>query len=70
MCGDWITAVDLLEGVCSGDPAVGNPMTQQDSVTVPFGRSRSATGHAFLDARELERERTLGMIRRCAERQW
>ena len=30
----------------------------------------AATGPAFLDARELERERTMAEIRRCAEHQW
>ena len=90
VCGDWITAVDFIEGVCSGDPAVGNPMSQDDArpvqadgscfesrepghldpVTISRGRSESATGHAFISARALERERTLVMIRRCAERQW
>jgi len=70
VCGEWITAVDLLEGVCSGQPPVGNPLTRLDPVTVALGRSTSDTEHPFADARELERERTLAEIRRCAEHQW
>jgi len=54
------------EGSCSESREPGH----LDPVTASPGRSESATGHLFLDARAIERERTLGMIRRCAERQW
>ena len=127
VCRDWITAVDLFEGVCAGPttegvsggrthdghtasgaerPIDGSPVTvaplsakhsdqlnalrsvdvsavqaegscfesrelgHLDPVTASPGRSESATGHAFVDARDLDRERTLGEIRRCAEHQW
>ena len=54
------------EGSCSESREPGH----LDPVTASPGRSESATGHAFLDTRDLERERTMMEIRRCAEHQW
>ncbi len=30
VCGDWITAVDLIGGVCAGSPFEASPLTQHD----------------------------------------
>jgi len=105
VCGGWITAVDLLEGMCAGpfletrqyqvgDIAriffIGMPSADMPDGTTAEGcpvvspmtalpdpdgerltdGSPVGVAPAFADARDLERERTLGMIRRCAERQW
>jgi len=53
------------DGSCSESREPGH----LDPVSASPGRSESATGHAFIDARDLERERTLAEIRRCAEHQ-
>ena len=53
------------DGSCSESREPGH----LDPVTASPGRSESATGHAFLDARDLERERTVAEIQRCAEHQ-
>ena len=86
VCWNYLTAVGLFESVCPGYPTTkddGISPVQADGacsesrepghldpVTASPGRSESATGHLFLDARAIERERTLGEIRRCAEHQW
>jgi len=108
VCGDWITAVDLLEGVCAGPPATHsdqlNALRSVDDFYAARAWERLAaqwyqvcrtcgclpcvcgrylptkaeqpidgspvTVAPLADPRDVERERTVGMIRRCAERQW
>ena len=104
VCRDWITAVDLLEGVCSGPP-----VTHSDQLNAwrsvddfyaerawerlaaqwhqvcrtcgclpcvcgraerPIYRGPVTAAPSLADPRAAERERTLAMIQRCAERQW
>ena len=77
VCRDWITAVDLLDGVCAGYPTTegvsggcthdGHTASGAERLTdgSPVGVAPPLT-----DARDVERERTLGEIRRCAEHQW
>ena len=69
VCWDYLTAVGLFDSVCSGYPPESREPGPLDPVTASAGRSESATGHAFISACDLERERTLGMIQRCAEHQ-
>ena len=76
VCGDWITARDFLAGVCAGYPTtegVSGGCTHDGHTASGAERltDGSPVGVAPLsDARDAERERTLGMIQRCAERQW
>ena len=118
VCRDWITAVDLLEGVCQlpilipAVPVAIEPADLPDGLAeppvkhkvqlngmrsgdMPTERRRKGCPVASpitafpnpdgdrltdgspvrvaptsADARDAERERTLGMIRRCAEHQW
>ncbi|HAM40893.1 MAG TPA: hypothetical protein DCP69_06020 [Candidatus Omnitrophica bacterium] len=80
VCRDWITAVDFLEGVCAGWTEIEGK-AKECPVVAPMLVGADPDGGRLIDgspievaplsgARDLERERTLGMIRRCAERQW
>jgi len=75
VCGDWITAIDLIEGMCAGYPTtegVSGGCTQDGQPAAgavqPIDGGPVSVAPLF-DARDVERERTVAMIQRCAERQ-
>jgi len=76
VCRDWITAVDLLDGVCLGPPTERCPEVSPMAARPDPDGERLTDGNpvwvapSSTDARDAERERTLAEIQRCAERQW